>query len=97
MYIKVWRETLCQRDMLAALKRKRTRLLGGGYGTSLIDNVPSSTSASSSSATSGSGIGSASSGASSGSGSSHGAAMEAMNGALDLGDAQLVIIVIVCS
>ena len=73
--------------------------MGGGYGTSLIDNVPSSTSATSSSAVSGSGSGSGSGVISSGSGSggSHGAAMEAMNGALDLGDAQLVIIIIVCS
>ena len=67
--------------------------MGGGYGTSLIDNVPSSTtSGSSSSAVSSSGSGSGSGVISSGSGSggSHGAAMEAMNGALDLGDAQLV-------
>ena len=107
----VWRETLCQRDMLAALKKKRSRALGGGYGTLLNDNNPmptsgassssgssssngsSNSSSSSSGKGSGSGSGNSNSGNGNGSGSidnSHGAAMEAMNGALDLGDVQLV-------
>ena len=84
--------------MLAALKRKKTRALGGGYGTSLIDNAPSSSSSSSSASGSSSGSNSVSGSAGDNNNNhshshshGHGAAMEAMSGALDLGDTQLVL------
>jgi len=84
----VWREALGQREMLAALKRKRQRAAGGGYGTTL-DAAPGLLPTPTKALT-GSNAAHPHGGQQGGYGG-HGPGAEAMAAAADLGDHQLLL------